>query len=51
MVREFKGKLYVDIREMYYDKDGDMKPGKKGDNQDKIYRLKYSNIMQDSCCN
>lgn len=29
-VREFKGKLYVDIREMYYDKDGDLKPGKKG---------------------
>jgi hypothetical protein len=30
-VRNFKGKYYVDIREMYYDKDGDLKPGKKGD--------------------
>ncbi|KAG7213867.1 hypothetical protein KM043_003075 [Ampulex compressa] len=29
-IREFKGKLYVDIREMYYDKDGDLKPGRKG---------------------
>ncbi|XP_076766547.1 single stranded-binding protein c31A [Xylocopa sonorina] len=29
-VRDFKGKLYVDIREMYYDKDANLKPGKKG---------------------
>ncbi|XP_014470604.1 PREDICTED: activated RNA polymerase II transcriptional coactivator p15 [Dinoponera quadriceps] len=29
-VRNFKGNFYVDIREMYYDKDGDLKPGKKG---------------------
>ena len=29
-VRDFKGKLYVDIREMYFDKDGNLKPGKKG---------------------
>ncbi|EZA61038.1 hypothetical protein DMN91_005163 [Ooceraea biroi] len=29
-VRNFKGKYYVDIREMYFDKDGDLKPGKKG---------------------
>ncbi|XP_033338146.1 single stranded-binding protein c31A isoform X2 [Megalopta genalis] len=29
-VRDFKGKLYVDIREMYFDKDANMKPGKKG---------------------
>lgn len=29
-VRNFKGKYYVDIREMYHDKDGELKPGKKG---------------------
>ncbi|XP_012152933.1 single stranded-binding protein c31A [Megachile rotundata] len=29
-VRDFKGKIYVDIREMYFDKDGNLKPGKKG---------------------
>ncbi|XP_076628421.1 single stranded-binding protein c31A [Colletes latitarsis] len=29
-VRQFKGNLYVDIREMYYDKDKNLKPGKKG---------------------
>lgn len=29
-VRHFKGKLYVDIRELYYDKDANLKPGKKG---------------------
>lgn len=37
-VRDFKGKLYVDIREMYYDKEANLKPGKKGIN--KIYLLK-----------
>ncbi|CAI4227445.1 unnamed protein product [Auanema sp. JU1783] len=31
MVRQFKGKTYVDIREYYTDKaSGSMKPGKKG---------------------
>ena len=29
-VREFKGKIYVDIREFYEDSSGDMKPGRKG---------------------
>ncbi|XP_043929376.1 activated RNA polymerase II transcriptional coactivator p15 [Protopterus annectens] len=29
-VREFKGKVLIDIREYWMDKDGDMKPGKKG---------------------
>ncbi|CAD1477715.1 unnamed protein product, partial [Heterotrigona itama] len=28
-VRDFKGKLYVDIREMYMDKELNLKPGKK----------------------
>jgi len=43
-VRNFKGKYYVDIREMYYDKDGDLKPGKKGDiHKFKMYRFSYVN--------
>lgn len=28
-VREYRGKVYVDIRE-YYEADGNLKPGKKG---------------------
>lgn len=37
-VRNFKGKYYVDIREMYCDKEGDMKPSKKG-NIKFLYKL------------
>ena len=29
-VREFKGKLYVDIRKYYYDSNEELKPGKQG---------------------
>ncbi|KAK2542299.1 activated RNA polymerase II transcriptional coactivator p15-like protein [Columba guinea] len=29
-VSSFKGKVLVDIREFYVDKEGDMKPGRKG---------------------
>ncbi|GAB6032455.1 Transcriptional coactivator [Chamberlinius hualienensis] len=29
-VREFRGKVMVDIREYYHAADGDMKPGKRG---------------------
>jgi len=29
-VREFKGKVLVDIREYWMNQDGEMKPGKKG---------------------
>lgn len=37
-VRDFKGKYYVDIREMYYDKEGDLKPTKKG-NRKFLYKI------------
>ena len=30
MVRKFKGKVYVDIREFYTGKNGEELPGKKG---------------------
>lgn len=31
-VREFKGKVLIDIREYWMDQEGEMKPGKKGKN-------------------
>jgi len=41
-VRNFKGKYYVDIREMYYDKEGDLKPGKKGNIFIKIFLINFT---------
>lgn len=29
-VREFKGKVLIDIREYWMDQEGEMKPGRKG---------------------
>lgn len=29
-INEFRGKVYVDIREYFEDKKGELKPGKKG---------------------
>lgn len=37
-VRDFRGRYFVDIREMYFDKDGDLKPTKKGNTQF-LYKL------------
>ncbi|XP_012254331.2 activated RNA polymerase II transcriptional coactivator p15 [Athalia rosae] len=46
-VREFKGKLFVDIREMYYDKDGDVKPGRKGICMNMAQWRKFMDIVAD----
>lgn len=46
-VREFKGKLFVDIREMYYDKDGDLKPGKKGICMNMAQWRKFMDVVTD----
>lgn len=37
-VREFKGSVYVDIRE-FYDAGGELKPGKKGETREWIISL------------
>ncbi|KAL6425291.1 hypothetical protein ACFW04_009485 [Cataglyphis niger] len=55
-VRDFKGKYYVDIREMYYDKEGDLKPGKKGNTKflyqiNKILNLKFHNQLEENVSN
>lgn len=39
-MREFKGKILVDIREFYEDSAGEMKPGKKG--KTRIWNLSSS---------
>ncbi|XP_006611763.1 activated RNA polymerase II transcriptional coactivator p15 [Apis laboriosa] len=46
-VRDFKGKLYVDIREMYYDKEANLKPGKKGICLNVTQWKKLLNVMDD----
>ncbi|XP_031845080.1 single stranded-binding protein c31A isoform X2 [Nomia melanderi] len=46
-VRDFKGKLYVDIREMYYDKDANLKPGKKGICLNMAQWRKLLSVMED----
>lgn len=34
-VRDFKGKVLIDIREYWMNQDGEMKPGKKGSYREK----------------
>ncbi|KAI4490661.1 hypothetical protein M0804_003605 [Polistes exclamans] len=46
-VRNFKGKLFVDIREMYLDKEGDLKPTKKGICLNMIQWRKFMSIVEE----
>lgn len=46
-VREFKGKYYVDIREMYLDKSGEFKPGKKGISMNLAQWRKFMEYVQE----
>ncbi|XP_015191586.1 PREDICTED: activated RNA polymerase II transcriptional coactivator p15 isoform X2 [Polistes dominula] len=46
-VRNFKGKLFVDIREMYMDKDGDLKPSKKGICLNMVQWRKFMSIVEE----
>ncbi|KAI4492319.1 hypothetical protein M0802_009829 [Mischocyttarus mexicanus] len=46
-VRNFKGKLFVDIREMYLDKEGDLKPSKKGICLNMVQWRKFMSIVED----
>ncbi|XP_063238827.1 RNA polymerase II transcriptional coactivator [Bacillus rossius redtenbacheri] len=45
-VREFRGKVFVDIRE-YYEADGEMKPGKKGISLSTSQWQKLKNIISE----
>ncbi|KAJ9577286.1 hypothetical protein L9F63_006125 [Diploptera punctata] len=45
-VREFKGKVFIDIRE-YYEADGELKPGKKGISLSTTQWQKLKNVMSE----
>ncbi|XP_069672162.1 RNA polymerase II transcriptional coactivator [Periplaneta americana] len=45
-VREFRGKVYIDIRE-YYESDGDLKPGKKGISLSTAQWQKLKSVMSE----
>ncbi|XP_057335877.1 activated RNA polymerase II transcriptional coactivator p15-like [Microplitis mediator] len=44
-VRKWKGKLYIDIREMYLDNEGSLKPGRKGISLTPENYMKLKDIM------
>ncbi|XP_046738671.1 activated RNA polymerase II transcriptional coactivator p15 [Diprion similis] len=46
-VREFKGKILIDIREMYYDKEGELRPGKKGISLNTTQWRKFVDVVAD----
>ncbi|KAG0724364.1 Activated RNA polymerase II transcriptional coactivator p15 [Chionoecetes opilio] len=45
-VREFKSKLFVDVRE-FYEKDGELKPGKKGISLSAVQWNKLKSMIPD----
>lgn len=44
-VRDFKGKVLIDIREYWMDQEGEMKPGRKGNLLDHYYS--YNSHLKD----